>query len=255
MVETKMRMRTFILVGIMAVFVNSCRKESVHHKIMEGLPINTEETIIPGQAIQEFHLLMQDAYGKVSSVLNRLGTDDADYSDLTGPSGLWFSFVVTNSHYGLATVEMRFEDATDTPFNPIVGGSTSAVKFVDVKIAGNSDRFSFSQTNGKVLLETVGITTSKKYTSGSIAVNGQGYSMTFTLAGSGLLTTYQGFYSGELSETGTGPGGSGLAGQFVYTIDHDIDGDLTWGDRSGGVHFFADGRGFINSDNEKFLFE
>jgi len=244
-----------------AFSITSCKQDAIHRKIVDGLPINADETVIPGLAIQEFHLVIRDAMSVIVPALNRIGTSEPRLPGLSGPVNDTYSFNIADKHYRTAHVVIQFQDQSGTKISPdpiSVAGSTINVASVGITIIGSSDLFGFTSVGPAHLtlkLTSIGVPTSNKSLIGNMNFNGQGYNFVFAMVAPGLAAGFQGVFGGGLSGSGTGPTFLPFSARLTYASDLSVDGTLIWENRSGGIHLVSNGSGIVTTDKEKFILD
>jgi hypothetical protein len=242
------------LISLLSVILalSSCHKDQEPNKIIDGVPLNTTEIVIPGQAGQQFYALVRDLSTFLVPILNRLQQTGLSFSELSGPDGqMRYTFTTTERHYNSANYSIQFRDSNNTAIDPIQNqNSTTTVKSIDITGTGSSSQFNFTIA-ATLTIETVGDLNSKKRITGSSSFNGSSYSMTFTIDSPGLTGTESGLTEGTFSSSGTGPNSQPTTLQLICSFEHTADGSISWEDRSGGFHIEPDASAFIVTNQER----
>lgn len=246
--------QAYILVGLVAI--SACKRKETPNKIIDGVPVNTTETIVPAQAAQEFFLLKRDGLGVIVPVINRLSIPSPTFPELTGPSAQTYSFTLHENHYGTANFTIQFRDSSNNPIDPITTvSSTNTLQSVAITVSGNSTSFSYTE-NLVLTLVTQGNVTGKKLLTGTSSFNGSSYSIVFTLSSPGSNCTFNGFTDGSVSASGSGgPSLQPTSLNLIFSADHKANGNIAWEGLEGGIHFEDNGSGIIVTNQFRLLID
>lgn len=246
-------MKRIFLILVACAALNACEKKKEPNKILDGLPVNTEEVVPLGQATQEIHVMTQDALNTIVTAMNRLSQTSPSFSDLTNVGFGQYQFTRSGSRYGSATFTITFKDGVGATIDPIANtASTSTFKSVDVTGTGSSSRFSYTIGTWTITLLTEGVPTSDKTLAGPTTFTSAAPSYTINYTYTSAEATFEGVTDGTLSATGTGPSAP-ITLTVTYASDRVVNGTLTWEGQSGGIHLASNGTGFIVTDTSRLL--
>ena len=250
-----MNKKSFLIfcVAPLLLTLTSCRKDHEPNKIIEGLPIDVTQTIIPGQAAQEFLLINQSMINIAIPTMNRVGRPDLPFSEVTGPDGQGrYTFTTIDTRFGAPIFFMTFHNTDGSLVdltNPLV--STNTVSFASVTGSGVSKLFSYS-LNVDIVVATPGITTTDKTIRGNYHFDGAGYVLDFRFAGTGAPVTYLGMIGGQLYAAGTGgPQNAPAAISLNFDSSYDGNGSISWEGQQGTIHVGTEGKGYIATSTSR----
>ena len=253
-----MRLKITVALVLSVILSNytSCKKKEEPNKIIDGLPVNSSQKVVPAQAAQQLLLLKRDSLNIIVPVINKLGLANQSFTELSGPdSQSRYSFQITDNSYGTATFTLQFRNSSNAIIDPIkTQTSTTTLNSVVVTGTGNSSKFSYSE-NLTITLETVGKANSKKFLTGTSNFNGSGTSVTFTFPAPGAESSFQGLIGGGVTGSGTGAGGEATTLSLSFASNHEADGAIAWEGQQGGIHFAEDGKGYIVTNEARLLID
>lgn len=237
----------FVSISIGLCSFLSCKREREPNKIIDGLPINSTETVVPAQMAQQFFLLIRDGLNEIVPVFNRLGRVDPppDFSELTPVGSNVYEFSVTEKHYGSVTFKINFKDTSGNSIDPIANNtSTMTVRSVHITASGTSSLFTYSQ-DLVLTLETAGLLSSDKRLTGNSTFTGATDAVTFTFVPPGSNSTFQGLTNGMVLGSGSGPSNQNISITLTFSSNHEADGQIAWLGREAAIHFLDNGVGYV----------
>jgi len=260
---TAMRMNTSTtlvsLLGFVSFFsLAGCQKDGVTEKFIDDIPVVAKTSIPPASAVQEYLLTKRDICNVVVPVLSKLAQTTRSFPELTGPDGqLRYTFLLSEKHFGSATVAIQFQDALGGVIDPIsTWTSTSTLSQVVIGVSGTSPDYSYSE-NLLMTLQVAGDVFSIKRLTGTSTFTDRAstaYNLTFTLVSPGPEAIYGGIKGGLITGSGTSGTGAPIGCSIEVDSNHDGNGPLTWDNQDGSVHFSTAGSGFIITNLSRILF-
>ena len=234
-----------------------CHRRNEPNKILDGSPVGSFELIIPAEGARQFYLLKRDALHVVVPVISKLALTNSSYPELSGPVASKYSFNTAEKHYGTATFTIEFRSDVNATIDPIaVQGSSSSLKTILITGTAASSMFPTITENLALVLDSSGTVTSTLHLSGSTAMTGSGYSLTFNFDPAGSKANFDGLSDNQVTASGTGgtpPAPAALV--LRYTTDRNANGSIAWEGRTGGIHIETDGSGYVSTLEKRILFQ
>lgn len=247
--------KTLFAIALVSLSLAACKKDRVANKIIDGVPLHVEETVLPAHALQQYMLYKRDSLRVIMIILNKTSISDSIFPELTSPP---YQFTVSERHYGSVTVTLQFYDGSGNAIDPIAApSSTSTLKSVSISAAtnGSNGLFTFTEAGG-VVLSIQGDVTSPVHSTGTITFSGSGYApLTFSLTSPGARTAIEGFREGNLTATGSGPNGSTPSLTLTLGNDHSASGAISWEGQQGSVFVGSNGLGFVVTNQARIPIE
>jgi len=242
-------MKRLGLLLIALVALAGCERKREPNKILDGYVVGSSEVIIPAEGARQFFLLKRDLLRVVVPVINKLSLATSDFSELSGPVAMKYSFQVSEKHYGTATFTLEFKDDVNATFDPIaVRGSSTTIKSVVVTGVGASALFPSISENLSLVLESSGVVTSTLRLNGTSVFSGSGYTLNFGFNPGGSKGVFEGITDGSASASGTGGTPPATASiNLGFTTDRNANGSITWEGRDGGIHLDENGSGYVST--------
>ena len=238
---------TILLLGIVG-----CKKSEEPTKIIDALPLKTDEVIYPANAVQQMQLLRIQGLRIIVTGLNQLLLTPPAITQLQQACPN-YTFSLNDSHFGSASYTVQFQDSSNSALCP-VETSTSTLKFITISGSGNSSLFSYTDTS-LLTLDTVGNINSPIHLTGNTSFTGTGaaaaYSIPFTISSPGSRVNLEGLRDGTITVNGTGVGGSLLTMSLRPDSNHNLNGDLSWDGQQGQIHVNTSGTGFVVTNNAR----
>lgn len=243
-----------VFAGLLLV---GCRHRNEPNKVLDGQPVGAYELIIPAEAARQYFLIQRDMLHVLVPVINKFAVTDPTYPELTPAGGSKYSFTTSEKHYGSATFTLEFRSDVNTTIDPVaVQGSSTAVKSVLIAGTAASSLFPTITENLTLVLDSSGVVTSTMRLSGSTAMTGSGYSLTFNLDPAGAKANFDGLTDNQTTASGTGGTPPTTAAiQLRFSTDRSANGSIAWEGRTGGIHIGSDGSGYVSTLEKRILFQ
>ena len=258
-----MNRRIILIASLMTLTVLGCKRDNEPNKIIDTLPVTGVQTCVPAQIGQGWFALKRDLLRVLISVINRTQLLNASfpnsYPELTrvGAAGAGtYTFQTTDRHYGTALFTIQFLDSTPAPIDPVsTFASSSTLKSVSIGVTVSGFAPFSGTENLELYLETAGLLDSPRRIVGTSHFNGPTDSMAFALPFPGARGAYEGLVDGEVTATGTGPGGQPITLSLAFSSDHTANGPLTWEGQTGGIHFEPIATGYVITNSYRLLLD
>jgi hypothetical protein len=249
------------VVMLMLAGMGACQKrEETSNKLIDGLPVETDQTVVPMLALQQLHVLSHYGGSQIVQIINGLGLDNPVFPQLDGPdANKKYRLTLVEAHFGTAEFVIEFLDSSGTnAIDPIIQRTTETLKYVDVDVSGYSDKFVHTQ-HYRITLEIEGDTNSKKIITDQAGQTnsevGSGINYTYSFVFPGLRCNYEGLLSGHMTGSGTGTDGNPINVVMVYSSNYDADGTLDWELQSGTMKLKHDGDAILVTNTSRIVFD
>jgi hypothetical protein len=246
--------RSHLILSLALVTATSigCKHDKEGVKVVDGLPVSANQTVIPANAVQHLMLLRKQSLRTIVQVLNKTTQSAPTYPELSG--GPTYNFTITDERLGTATYSITFRDGTNATIDPVgTQSSSSTVKSIVVTASGVSTLFPTYSESSTLTLDVQGDVNSPLRSLGDwdFQTAGATYDIDFTMNTPGRVNV-EGMRDGAIFGTGTGPGGA-ISMTLSVSNDHSADGPISWEGQEGGLHISPDGDGFLTTRDSRIL--